>query len=464
MFNDLIESTRNDLIVAAQEILKIKSVKDKPQKDMPFGEGPAAALQAALKLAESFGFKTYNMDNYIGWAEIGEGEDMVAVLGHLDVVPEGDGWLYPPYGAEIHDGKLYARGATDDKGPMIAALFAVKALKDSKIKLSKRIRLIFGTDEETGWDDIAYYKAHNGETPVCALTPDGNFPMINAEKGILTFNLVKKVSGLVNNSASKLIEIKGGNRANMVPDSAYAVIETENVNKIKETFKLFKEQTGFDITQEINGNVIKYSSKGLGAHGSLPHLGVNAISHLILLLNKIEFNNDDITKYFNYMADKIGIETNGKSMDINLEDKESGKLTLNLGVINYDRQTISSTINIRYPVTYKKEDVLNKIEELNSEAGITISNLEQQPPLYIPENNELVKILKETYEEITGEKAFLIAIGGGTYAKAFPNSIAFGPIFPGEPDLDHQPNENIPIESLIKIAKIYSKALYEITK
>lgn len=468
MFNELVESMREDIINTTQDILRIKSVKEAPKDGMPFGEGPAAALQATLKLAESFGFRTHNMDNYIGWAEIGEGEDMMAVLGHLDVVPEGDGWIYPPYAAEIHDGKLYARGATDDKGPIIAALFAVKALKDSGVKLSKRVRLIFGADEESGWDDISHYKEKNGEIPVCALTPDGNFPIINAEKGILTFDLTKKISSTNNNSGNKLIELKGGNRANMVPDYAYALIETENVDEINSVFNKFINKTKFDISQEINGNNIKFISTGLGAHGSLPHLGLNAITHLLLLLNEINLNNDEINNYINFMCNKIGIEIDGKSLDIKFEDKESGKLSLNFGVIDFicdeSITDINSTINIRYPVTYTKEAVLEPIEKYTSEACIAISNLEPQIPLFIPEDDQLIQTLKATYEEITGQEAFLIAIGGGTYAKAFPNSVAFGPIFPGEPDLDHQPNENIPVESLIKIAKIYAKAIYELAK
>ncbi|HHY13423.1 MAG TPA: Sapep family Mn(2+)-dependent dipeptidase, partial [Thermoanaerobacterales bacterium] len=178
-----IERYRNDIIKSVQEQIKIKSVKGESKPGMPFGEGPREALEHALKLSEELGFKTKNVDGYAGHAEYGEGDDIVGVLVHLDVVPEGTGWVHPPYGGEIHDGKIYGRGTIDNKGPAIAALYALKALKDSGVNMKRRVRIIFGTDEESGWEDMDYYM-ENEENPMCGFSPDALFPIINSEKGI----------------------------------------------------------------------------------------------------------------------------------------------------------------------------------------------------------------------------------------------------------------------------------------
>lgn len=190
ILDQYVDILKDELVKSTQEIIKIKSTEGEPKPGMPYGEGPGKALEKALMIADSLGFKTKNVDGYVGYAEYGEGDEMVGVLGHLDVVPEGDGWDYPPYGAEIHDGKIYGRGATDDKGPIMASLYALKAIKDSGLKLSKRVRILFGTNEETGSKEIEYYLKHD-EAPTIGFTPDANYPVIYAEKGITMFEVVK---------------------------------------------------------------------------------------------------------------------------------------------------------------------------------------------------------------------------------------------------------------------------------
>ena len=252
-----INANLEQLLWATCEILKIKSVEELPLPGMPFGKGPAKVLEETLKLADSFGMRTKNLENYAGWAEWGEGDEMIGVLVHLDVVPEGSGWTYPPYGGEIHDGRIYGRGATDDKGPAMAALFALKSLKDAGIKFNKRVRIIFGTNEETGSECIKYYIAHD-EIPTMGFSPDANYPIINGEKGIMTFAFNTDFKSLEDEAGVKIISFKGGERPNMVPDYAETVVIGDNKN-IQQKADAFKKQTGYNIelTQQDGQSTIK---------------------------------------------------------------------------------------------------------------------------------------------------------------------------------------------------------------
>ena len=231
---NLIDSYEDNIIKSTQEIIRIKSVEAEAKPNMPFGEGPYKALEKALELSKEMGFDTKNLEGYAGYAEFGEGEETVGVLVHLDVVPEGEGWTYPPYGGEIHDGKIFGRGTTDDKGPAIATLYAMKALKDSEIPLSRKIRIIFGTNEETGWGCMDYYFKHENP-PTMAFTPDADFPVIHGEKGIIVFDLVQKINS---NGCCGIIvrELKGGNAPNMVPDHAEAILEVKDKETVEEKF------------------------------------------------------------------------------------------------------------------------------------------------------------------------------------------------------------------------------------
>lgn len=460
--NNKVEELKESLIKSVQEMIKIKSIEGKPLKGRPYGEGPGKALEKALEISKSLGFKTVNVDGYVGFAEYGEGEEYIGVLGHLDVVPEGDGWTYPPYGAEIHDGKIFGRGTLDDKGPIIAALYGLKALKNSNVALSKKVRIIFGTNEESGSKELAYYlKKYN--PPIAGFTPDGAYPIINGEKGLAIFDLVKKF----NNVSQEDIIIKsiyGGNKANMVPDLCTCEIDAVNTDEIIQLVEEFKDRKGYDLNAEIKDGIVFITSRGKSAHGSTPEKGVNAIMQLISLLATFDLPKDDIRDFIDYLDRHIGMEVNGESLGCGLEDEVSGKLSLNVGIIKVDEKSACVTINARHPVTNKYKDMMTPIEESIENTSIEITNITYQKPLYFDPNNELVKKLQKVYNEQTNNEATLISIGGGTYAKEMPNILAFGPIFPGKPDLDHQPNEYIEIEDLVLNCKIYANAIYELAK
>lgn len=460
--NEKIDELKDKLISSTQDIVKIKSIEEEAKEGMPYGEGVAACLKKTLEICEELGFKTVNMDGYVGYAEYGDGDDYVAVLGHLDVVPEGNGWIYPPYGAEIHDDKIFGRGTLDDKAPIMAALYGLKAIKDLNLKLSKKVRIIFGTNEETGCKEMPYYRERE-KPPVAGFTPDAEYPIIYGEKGITIFNAVKGLQERAEGDIV-LLSIEGGERANMVPDLCEAVIVAKNPEAIVKAAVEFKNKTGLDVTAEVKDGKVLVKSVGVGAHGALPFLGKNAIMQLLGFFGELPMEKSSVKDYIDFFNKYVGLETDGKNIGVGLEDKESGKLSFNVGKISMNEEKISMALNLRYPVTYKYDDMIDPLNEKFKTIGIEIENMMHQKPLFFAEDHPLIKSLQKVYTEQTGLEPKLLAIGGGTYAKEIPNIVAFGPIFPGKPDLDHQANEYIEIDDLILNAKIYGNAIYELAK
>ncbi len=376
-------------------------------------EGAVACLHWVLDLAQSMGFTTGNMDDMVGWAEYGEGEELVCVLGHLDVVPAGNGWTKNPFGGEIENGRLYGRGTTDDKGPMIAALYALKEIKDRGIPLKRRIRLLFGTEEETGCEDMKYYVEHGGELPTLGFTPDGEFPLIHGEKGLLI------ESYRCSFAPGQMKALWGGTAANMVPDSACAVLE--------------------DGT--------KIECKGKSCHGAEPWNGENAIGKLLAKLNALPLAGQ-LKTAVSFLHSRIGMETDGTSLGIAMEDAPSGRLSFNLGMLRGDETSMTVTVNYRYPVTKHYDDCVPQVQAAFAQAGFELINSSHDEKLFLPEDHPLVEKLIGVYNGYTGETAHPICIGGGTYAKSMPNIVAFGPIFPGDEVTEHEPDEYIALDRL----------------
>ncbi len=437
-----IDENKDDLIEIVQEILRIKSVEEPPAEDAPFGLGVKLALEYALTVGEEMGFKVKNFNNFAGYVEYGDGKELISVLGHLDVVPEGKGWQHPPYGAVIKDGKIFGRGSTDDKGPMMAALFGLYALKESHLPIKKRVRIVFGTNEETGWKGITYYRQKEKE-PLIGFTPDGNFPVINREKGILNVTVGRNFS-----TANDELLLSGGERPNMVPDYA----EAEFVKSVN--------LEAFDGI-EVNGN--KVTAKGVSAHGAHPWEGKNAVTVLCGALKKIGIR-EDVKSVVDFVNEKVNSDVFGEKLGIANEDKPSGKLTCNLGIMHIDKNSAEVTFNIRYPITDKAERIISVIKEAAEKYGLLIKNTHNQDPLFVDEKEDIVRKLLKVYEEETGEKGYTLAIGGGTYARAMEQGVAFGPVFPNMVAVEHQPNEFIGVNHLIRLAKIYGKAIYALAK
>jgi succinyl-diaminopimelate desuccinylase len=460
--NKKIDELKEELISSTQELVKMKSIEEEPKEGMPYGEGVAITLNKALEICENLGFKTKNLDGYIGYAEYGQGDDYVAVLGHLDVVPEGEGWMYPPYSAEIHDGKMFGRGTLDDKGPIVAALYGLKAIKDLNLPLSKRVRIIFGTNEETGSLEMPHY-LEKEKAPISGFTPDAQYPIVYGEKGYTQFDVVKDLN-VKGNGDIVIKSINGGQRANMVPDYCEAIISAKNPDAVIKVAEEFKKSNGYDVKAEIKDNMVVIKSVGICVHGSVPQLGKNAIMQLFKFLGELPIDKCDVVDYISFFNKYVGLEVYGESFGVGLEDKESGKLSFTVGTISMNEEKVSMAFNLRYPVTFKYEDMMNPFNKRLEGTGIRVENMDHQEPLFFPADHPLIKSLQKVYTQQTGKEAKLLAIGGGTYAKELPNIVGFGPIFPGKPDLDHQTNEYIEIDDLILNAKIYGHAIYELAK
>lgn len=465
--NNKVEELKEEMVGSLQKLIRIKSIETESKDSMPFGEGINQALVEALNMASILGLKTRNVDGYCGHVEIGEGEEILGILCHLDVVPEGKNWTYPPYGGEIHDGKLYGRGSIDNKGPAVAAVYALKALKDCGIELKKRVRVILGTNEESGSKGLKYY-LEKEEIPALAFSPDAEYPVIHGEKGILTFKLNYSLKSqgegdpLPQDLKLSIKEITGGNAPNMVPDYCLVVIETDYRDLLRKELRDFVERTGYHIELSEEAGFIKLKSYGVSAHGSLPEDGMNAISQVLLFLNSLDIEKGKIEHFLSFYNTMIGMEYNGESLGCKLVDEVSGPLTLNVGKISATKERVEVVINIRYPVTFSKEDVFSGIRKKLHNTGIVLEEGSHMPPLYVPKDDPLVLKLMNVYQEFTNDNSEPIAIGGGTYARAIKKAVAFGPLFPGQVELAHQKDEYITIDDLVLNAKIYAQAVIEL--
>ena len=472
---DLIDDYKEEMIKTLQELIAIKSVAAEPVGGAPFGKGVQDAFEYMLKRAKEEDFDTENVDNYGGHIEFGgylldeEGDvigtsvEIMGILGHLDVVPEGKDWDYDPYGGQLVDDKIYGRGAIDDKGPTVAAFYAMKALKDAGIVPEKKVRLILGLDEETGWKGMDYYLKHV-KPPTFGFTPDGEFPAIHGEMGILIFDLAKKIGKSSPNAKGvALRSMTGGNAPNMVADHARAVIKADSYDSIKEKLAEFRKATGYQINAKGIGKNLEITTLGISSHGARPGSGLNAISILMKFLEEINLENEDVRDFFDFYNNHIGFELCGDSLGCGLEDTPSGKLILNVGMVNIDDESASLTINIRYPVTLTEEQVYQSILPVVNKYNMGIVKKSHQAPIYMPKDDEMICTLMDVYKKHTGDvNCEPMVIGGGTYARAVKNTVAFGANFPGEPELAHQKNEYMSVPSLIKCAKIFADAIYEL--
>lgn len=462
--NRIVESYRDEIIRSTQELVAIPSVEGEPQPGKPFGEDVYRALDYVLTLGKRLGFETKNVDGYAGHIEFGRGEKMLGILTHLDVVPEGSGWTYPPYGGEIHNGKIYGRGAVDDKGPTIAVLYAMKAVMQAGIPMNKRVRLILGTDEESGWEDLKYY-FEKEPVPDFGMSPDGRYPIINAEKGILHIALYRKF--LRGQKASiGLKRMYGGQRPNVVPDECTCIFGPGvDRQRLMGSIENLKTKSGYTIEAELDHqDAVTVKSMGQLAHASMPEKGKNAIGQMLLFLSALGLGDSEMERFIAFLSETIGMEFDGCSIGLKLEDQLSGELTLNLGIIDVNDQYGRAIIDIRYPVSFEKEHILARIRDVAGKYGVEIEVLEHQMPLYVPEDHFLVQTLKKVYAEQTGQSAYTVAIGGGTYARAIKNAVAFGAVFPGKPEMAHQRDEYIEIDDLMMNAKIYAHAIAELVK
>jgi succinyl-diaminopimelate desuccinylase len=441
-----IEQNASGCIGHLRELIRFPSVAGEPQAGMPFGRDVNACLTRALEIAKELGFTVKNLDGYCGYAEYGEGEEYVAVLGHLDVVPEGEGWRHPPYAAEMEDSRIYGRGTTDDKGPIVAALYGLKAIRDAGLPFRRKVRIIFGCNEESGCGDMPYYMSHE-KPPVYGFTPDAEFPAIYSEKGALFLEITKDIN------LQKIKSVTGGVAPNSVPATCRALLDME-YTEVSSRLDAFVKETGVKITCEKTDAGVLLYSEGHAAHGSKPELGRNAVMQMLGFLEKLQ----DI-ELINFLNVHIGMDSNGAGLGLAMPD-EAGDLTLNVGMIEAANGRLKLTLDIRYPGKYHEKDVLDRLQKAFLEQGVTIHTKLAMPAVYFPKDHFLIRTLMGVYEKFTGRKEEPLAIGGGTYAKYVPNLVAFGPLLPDRDDLNHMANEYIEAKELLLLTKIYGAAIY----
>jgi succinyl-diaminopimelate desuccinylase len=447
----MLENIDNHLIAqhepmkkALAELVRIPSVCEEGAGGYPFGEAVDQALRKALQIAGELGFKThYGDDGYYGYAEIGEGAEILGILGHLDVVPPGklDDWTRDPFDPVEMDGMLYGRGAQDDKGPVVAALYAVKALADAGVRFNKRVRFIFGTDEETLWRCINRYKEKE-EIPGMGFSPDSRFPVTYAEKGLLQLLLEAK-----NESGIRLV---GGSAFNAVPDMMF--YDGERQDDLADKL----DQLGFEYEWLEDGIEVK----GRAAHAMIPEEGINAIARLCMALHAIGIE----SKAIRFIAEAIGEDPNATTIFGECADEPSGKLKFNVGKIELGSMEQLS-IDSRLPVTVSKEEVVAKLSVAAAKYGLEYKEFDWLAPLYLPLDHFMVTTLMDVYRQYSGDAVTEPkSSGGATYARAMPNCVAFGALTFDEPLTEHQPNERAVLANLYIAMEIYAHAVYALTR
>jgi len=441
----LIDGYREEYTEMLRSWIRIPSVKSGAEDGAPFGREVRRMLDRAAEDARGMGFPVRNFDGYACDVTLGDAEEKIAVLGHLDVVPVGDGWTKPPFEGLIENGRMYGRGTNDDKGPALAALFAMKALRDAGIPLKKGIRLILGCDEESGWEDMEYYGAHE-RIPDVGFSPDASFPLINTEKGML----VQELRAPAAETGLRILEMATGNRVNVIPGECRALVEggEEILRKTEE----YARKTGLLYTAEKTERGVMLTAEGIPGHSAYPGGKRNAIGMMLLLLKELGAEGPVAV-----LAEAVGMDHDGKKLGCGCRDEVSGELTCNMGILRLEDGAWYGTLDMRCPVTADQEAL--KQASAAHLPGFTLTVETQKPPHHVPADSELVKSLLAAYEEETGLEGKPMSTGGGTYAKVLKQGVAFGALFPDEEDLAHQADEYETIDRLMLAMKIYANAL-----
>ena len=442
-YYEKLENNFSEFLNNLDRVVSIPSYYQEDSTKYPFGENIQKVLEEMIDICKELGFRTYiDSEGYYGYAEIGSGEKLVGVLGHLDVVPPGDlsKWENEPFKPVIKDGKYYGRGAQDDTGPTLAAIYALKTLLDCGFKLKYRVRFIFGTDEENLWRDMPKY-VEKEEIPTVGFTPDSKFPLIYSEKGLLQCKLIaKNESGLV---------FKGGDAFNSVPSN---IIVPKNEELMKVLLELNYEFKDKDEVIEIVGKSV---------HAQVAETGINAINRYMHALTKLGKE----TKSGKFITENlIGYDFAEPIFEL-VKDEHSGELKFNVGKIEFTEENEILMIDMRIPVTYDKEKIVETLSRKAKEYGFEYIQHDYLKSIYVPLDSELITTLMSAYQEITGDmESQPVASGGATYARAMNNCVAFGCVLPGSPKTEHQPNEYIILDDIKKAMKIYMKAFEKFNK
>lgn len=441
----------DDIIKDLKTLIAIPSVSVQGTAGHPFGEPCAEAIDCVMDLSRQYGLAAKNVDYYAMHAEYGEGDENAVVMAHLDVVPVGSGWDSDPFHAVIRDGRMFGRGAIDDKSSAVVALHCLRALRDAGVQGNRKLRVVLGCSEETGMADMDYYFAKE-QLPTMGFTPDGEYGICHCEKGNVDLAFSAP------NDSDLIQSFEAGSVINAVPNKAKCILHCTE----REKEKLSSLIANYNGTFTLSGpsNALEITAHGTAAHASLPELGRNAISLLVDLLH-LAFGSR-IGTLFSFVHSYIGMTSDGSQIGLALKDEPSGALTFNLAIAKADAEQCEVKIDIRFPATKKSHEITSVLQRAADEGNVTLTVLSTTEPLYLPKDSKIVRLLSQTYEDVMHKPCTIYSMGGGTYAKKMQNTgVAFGPGFPEHPNTsEHMANEYVDLEDLKTHAQICLEAMY----
>lgn len=460
------ETHKQEFLEDIMEFIKIPSVNGSALPDMPFGKENAEVLKLAAEKAESFGLTAEVLDNHVAVIDLNEKSTELDILAHLDVVPVGDDWtVTAPFLPVIKNGKLYGRGSSDDKGPAIAALYAIRAVKDLELPVNKNVRLILGADEETACRDTDYYYSRFKEAP-CSFSPDAEYPLINIEKGGLYTRY--EAQWEENKFLPRIEYFKGGAAGNVVPGKAEALIKGLDGEIIKTVCREAQKDLAvkIQIAEGEQEDEWKILAIGKSTHASTPWEGSSAVTGLMSILTKLPMAE---SKGYSILCGLSALFPHGKyygeAVGIAQEDTVSGRLTLGTHMVDFDLTGLAGKIDCRAPVCASKETVLDVLSGKLRGLGIELEpNSKMTPPHHVPEERPFIQTLLSCYEQVMGEPGYCMAVGGGTYAHHLENGVAFGCMKLGVDYHMHGADEYLIVDEIVKSAELFTLAIANICK
>ncbi len=463
--DDLLYGWKNEMVQKLAEWIQIPSVNAPSEGEgKPFGCEVRRMLEKALGDAAEMGFETENFDGFAGHVQLSAGGGRtMGMLAHLDVVPAGEGWIRDPFGGQVEDGKIFGRGTSDDKGPALAALYAMRAVKEAGIPLKDSVRLILGCDEETGMTDMRHYKSVCKALPDYGFSPDAEYPLINIEKGSVGLSLLAESQG-EQGAHIPIFQICAGERRNVVPGKAWAEVGTMHTTaeQMRCELEMLQAERGWKFRVEsLENGRARIEAEGISAHASTPEQGLNVMGMLLIALDRLKAGGG-IRSAIHTLAEALGVEGDGASLGIAIADEISGALTCNLGVFRFDGNKLEAKLDIRCPICAVPDTICAQAQAKVAGGGVEVKMTDSGKPHHVAEDHPLVQGLLKVYGEVTGLPAYTIAIGGGTYSRMMPDTVAFGCVFPGDEMCAHMPDEYMEIDKLLFSARIMAHAIVEL--
>ncbi len=452
---------QDQIIADICRLIRIKSVREDPKPGMPFGEGPCAALQEGRRMMEEMGFSTKNFDNYVVTGEISDKPAYLGILAHLDVVSEGSGWTVPPYEGTVQDGKLFGRGSADDKGPAVVSMWALKAAREINPNLSKGVRLILGSAEETGSEDLEYYLPKEPAPPV-SFSPDAEYPVINIEKGM--HRPVFGADWEEDPALPRVTAIRGGTTTNIVTRECDAEVEGLTAEEVKAVCDKTQAETGVVFTVTEGEGKVLIHALGESAHAASPETGKNAQVAMVAMLAALPLADSASARAIRGLAKLFPFgDDHGAALGVAMEDEISGRLTLVFSKLQLTKTGFRGQYDSRCPLCANDENMRFVSERAMAECGFQVyEKAAMRPPHHTPADSQLCKTLLATYEEYTGLKGECLAIGGGTYVHEIEGGVAFGCALPGTDNRMHGADEFAVIDELMVSAKMFTEVILQL--